>query len=55
VITLSDFKPDDIEYSSRISISEDKKETARYIYILVEKSQDAFDFAQRIEIDYQYE
>lgn len=45
MITLRDFKSEDIHYSSIIPNNNGKIETANYIYIITEKDQEAYNLS----------
>ena len=50
MIKLSDFKNTDIEYSSTNNINSGIKETAEYLYIIIEKDKETEDILNTFNI-----
>ena len=50
MIKLSDFQNTDIEYSSNNNINSEIKETAEYLYIIIEKDKETVDILNTFNI-----
>tara|TARA_B100001778_G_C18428522_1_gene556683 strand:- start:360 stop:539 length:180 start_codon:yes stop_codon:yes gene_type:complete len=50
MIKLSDFQNTDIEYSSNNNINSEIKETAEYLYIIIEKDKETADILNTFNI-----
>lgn len=50
MIKLSDFKNTEIEYSSNNNINSEIKETAEYLYIIIEKDKETADILNTFNI-----
>ena len=50
MIKLSDFQNTDIEYSSNNDINSEIKETAEYLYIIIEKDKETADILNTFNI-----